>query len=432
MPRMMKIHQRNIELKSKDIGKTFDFDGRMKEIRILVLSRMYPQTMDSTAGIFVHNQLKQITKVGCQVKVICPVPYAPKILWFNPKWKKYEQIPEYDITRGIPAYYPRYIRSPGKWFHSISCYTLYHGVKKILDSVIREFKPHVLYAYSATPDGYAGLMLKRKHNIPFACSFRGSDINIYPKYDRRTFCLTQRVISGADQITTVSNALKVVAETIAKPKREIQVVYNGCDLETFAYNKEYRLQIRKELGISLKEKVIIFVGHLLRSKGTYELMDAFIRLRLKYPDLHLILVGEGPEYKALNEIASSNGLNKEVHLVRRKPHSEIPRWLNAADIFALPSYYEGLPNVVLEAMACRLPVVATKVGGIPEAVVDGETGILIDAKNTGQLRGAMEKMINDKEFRITAGHKGHLLAKKKFDAKSNAKKFVKALRSLVP
>jgi teichuronic acid biosynthesis glycosyltransferase TuaC len=403
----------------------------VKGLRVLVISHMYPHSMCPIAGIFIHNQLRHLVKVGCLVKVVCPVPYAPKILWWSRKWKSYGLIPQSVTMAGIPVYYPRYLRLPGRRFHGFSCYTLYHGINKLVGSIITEFRPHILYAYTATPDGYSGLMLKDKYNIPFVCSFRGSDINVYPNYDRLTFYLTRKVISGADQITTVSNTLKVVAETMEKPKKEIQVVYNGCDLEIFAYNEEGRLQIRKQLGISLKEKVVIFVGHLLEDKGIFELMSAFIKLSVKYSDLHLILVGDGPEYDTLNEMIYSNHLNKNVHLVKSKPYVEIPKWLSAADIFVLPTYSEGLPNVVPEAMACGLPVVATRVGGIPEAVVDGRTGILIDAKNIGQLQQAMKKMITDKEFRLAAGQNGLAYVRKMFDAEQNAEKLAKVLWSLV-
>jgi len=144
----------------------------------------------------------------------------------------------------------------------------------------------------------------------------------------------------------------------------------------------------------------------------------------------LIAIDDGPAREKLVQLGTSVGKDNAVVLPGLVSPQEVPTYLQASDFMVFLSHSEGMPQSILEAMDCGLPVVATRVGGIPEAVVDGETGILIDAENTGQLRGAMEKMIDDKEFRITAGHKGHLLAKKKFDAKSNAKKFAKALRSL--
>jgi hypothetical protein len=382
------------------------------------------------SGLFIHNQLRHLVKVGCQIKVVSPVPYAPKILWWNRKWKGYGMVPQSNIIDGIPVYYPRYLCLPRKWFYGFSCYALYYGINKLISSIITEFTPQVIYTYTATPDGYAGLKLENKYGIPHACSFRGSDINIYPNYDRLTFHLTRKVVSESNQIFTVSKALKVISETIGKPKKEIQVVYNGCDTEAFLRNKEDRFRIRKQLDISLNGKVIIFVGSLSKNKGVHELMDVFVSLIAEYSDLHLILIGDGPEYNALAEMVHSNSLDKKVHLVGSKPHREIPKWLSAADIFVLPTYYEGLPNVVIEAMACSLPVVATRVGGIPEAVIDGQTGLLVDAKDTEQLKAAMERMITDDEFRASAGREGLAHVHKKFDPDHNAKKLADALHSL--
>jgi len=402
----------------------------MEKIRVLVISSMYPKNIDPTAGIFVQNQIEHFTNVDCRVNVISPLPYSPRILWVRAKWKEYGQVPKYDVIDGISVYYPRYIRLPGTWFHSISCYAMYYGIGRVLGSVIKEFKPHILHAYTATPGGYVGLMAKKKYDIPLVCSLEGSDIDIYPKYDRHTYNLIKRVICEADQITTVSSALKAVAEAIAKPEKEIQVVYNGCNLETFTYNKEAGLQIRKNLGISSEERVIIFVGHLLRDKGVFELADAFIQLNSKHSDLHLVFVGEGPEYQALNEIIFSNGLDNKIHLVGRKLHSEIPRWLSAADMLVLPSYHEGLPNVVLEAMACSLPVVATKVGGIPEAI-NKDNGILVDRKDVSSLVRGIGELLKDERRCREMGERGREIVEEKFTWKNSAIKLRRIYEKLI-
>ena len=110
---------------------------------------------------------------------------------------------------------------------------------------------------------------------------------------------------------------------------------------------------------------------------------------------------------------------------------EVPRFLQASDFFVLPSHSEGMPQVVLEAMNCGLAVVATRVGGVPEAVVDGETGLLVEAKHADRLREAMERMIADEAFRRAAGQKGLARAHAVFDSERNAKTFADALKRLV-
>lgn len=403
----------------------------MNEIRILVLSSMYPKDINSISGVFIHHQLKALQKEGCKIKVISPVPYVPKILSFNTKYKKYKQIPKYINYDGVPVYYPRYFRLPGKWFGGISCYTIYYGIKKVINSIITEFKPHIFQVYTATPDGYVGLILRKKYNIPLICSFRGSDINSYPKYNKLTYYLTKKVILESDQITAVSNALKIVAEGIGKPKKEIQVVYNGCDSKMFSYNKKERLRIRKELRISLKKLVIIFVGSLVKSKGIFELLTAFIKLNYKYTNLYLILIGNVPDRTVLDKIISSNYINNKICLLGEIPQNEIPYWLSASDIFVFPTYNEGLPNAIMEAMACGLPVVATEIGGIPEVVKDGENGILIDKKNVKSIVHSLEKLIENKSMCRKMGEHGRITIEEKFSWNNSAKKLIEIYNKII-
>ncbi|OHB54216.1 MAG: hypothetical protein A2173_02725 [Planctomycetes bacterium RBG_13_44_8b] len=133
----------------------------------------------------------------------------------------------------------------------------------------------------------------------------------------------------------------------------------------------------------------------------------------------------------LVQLKAKAGRDGAVVLTGLVSPDEVPKYLQASDFMVFPSHSEGMPQSVLEAMNCGLPVVATRVGGIPEAVVDGRTGILIDAKNISQLQQAMEKMITDKEFRLSSGQNGLAYVHKVFDAEQNAEKLAEALWSLV-
>lgn len=400
-------------------------------MRILILTNMYPNERDLNCGIFIHSQTKHLLKAGGKVKVIFPVPYIPMIACIRHKWKHYANIPEKNTIEMVPVFYPRYLRFPGKWFHSLACFTQYWGVKKTVKSIIKEFKPHVIHAHAATVAGYVGLILKKKYNLPLVCSLRGDDINKYPYYSRLTMSLTKKLLSKADQLLSVSNDLKVIANTIARPKREIRVVYNGCDLGNFTYSEKDRTNIRNKLGFSKKAKAIIFVGSIYKEKGIFELISAFIRLNLRYPCLHLIIVGDGPKRLALNGIVSSNNLNEKVHLVGVKPYVEISKFLSASDIFVLPTYAEGLPNVVLEAMACNLPVVATRVGGIPEVIEEGKNGILINKKDINMLTEAIEYLLRNEGLAKKMGTYGHKLVETKFSWQQKAQEVMKIYEDVV-
>lgn len=389
---------------------------------------MYPNFL---GGMFVHKQVIHLMNTGCEVRVIVPVPYVPTILRGRNRWEVYENIPERDTIDMVSVYYPRYLRLPGKWFHSISCYSQYWGIKKLVRSLIDEFKPNILHTHAATAPGYLGLMIKKMYDLPLICCLRGCDINTYPFYDRFSMYLTKKLISGADQLLSVSNALKKTANTIEKPKREIRVVYNGCDSDTFVFRKEYRTQIRNELGISEKDKVLIFIGSLSKEKGILELMAAFTKVNSTKANLHLVIIGNGPEQLRIQNIVASHNIETKVHIIGCRPHDEIPKYLSSADIFALPSHTEGLPNVVLEAMACELPVIATRVGGIPEVVEEGRSGILIDKKNVDSLKDAIESLIKNESMAKEMGINGRKNVENNFSWYRNAKEVVQTYDEII-
>ncbi len=390
---------------------------------------MYPNRTDPNSGSFIHGQTRSLAQAGCEVKIISPAPYAPQLLCFNEKWEKYAAIPYKDDIDGLPVLYPRFIRVPGKWFHSYSCYTMYFGINGLLSRIIEAEKPDILHAHMATTDGYVALLLRKRFNLPVVCSLRGSDINIYPFRDRRTMNFTKKVLAEADQIISVSHALKRVAESFLKPKREIKVVYNGCDADLFSFNKDYRIKSRKKLGIPMNAKVLVFVGRLQINKGIYELANAFITLAQKYPELHLILIGSGPESEKIKCDFSSWSLQKKVHFLGSVPHGEVCRWLNAADLFLLPSYNEGLPNAILEAMACKLPIIATRTGGIPEAVEEGNTGMLIDLERDN-LDRAISCLLKNESLARQMGENGRKRVEGEFSWRRNAEKTIGVYQQL--
>jgi glycosyltransferase involved in cell wall biosynthesis len=384
--------------------------------------------MNPNSGIFIHQQVKHLLKKGCQLRVISPVPYSPKFLRFNQKWKSYAEIPLFSTIDDVPVTYPRYAILPGRWFRNIACHSMYACIKKTMHNVIQEFQPNIIHAHMATADGYVGLLFKKKYKLPLICSFRGSDINIYPFYSRILKYFTKKVIAEADKLLSVSRNLKEVAATIAVPKKEVKVLYNGCDIAS--NSGESHRRVREELGILKNEQVVIFVGSIERDKGVFELLDAFGLLHKKYPDVHLILVGTGPEYKSLSNRIFRGSLKKKIHIVGRRPHNEVNIWLRAADIFTLPTYYEGFPNSVLEAMACGLPVIASNVGGISEAVEDGKSGILVKSRDVDSLYQALESVIADKSLAERMGRYGIKIIEQHFSWNSNAEQMMKLYREI--
>lgn len=363
--------------------------------------------------------------------VVSPVPCTPSVLATNQRRKEYRETPKHDVIDGVPVIYPRYLRPPGSLFHAPSALTMYAGVLACICRIVKEFGPQLIHAHTATPDGYAGLLLSQKFGIPTVVSLRGSDINVYPFRDRWTLRLTQKVLSQARKVTAVSKALKTAAEAIVPPRRPIEVVYTGCDLQEFTFDPEARNAIRQKLGIPPDSAVLIFVGNVLGEKGVNELMQSFCMLAGDLRGLHLVVVGSGTALSGLASKAEKAGVGNRVHFVGRRAHQEIPGWLSASDILVLPSWREGLPNVVVEAMACSRPVVATMVGGIPEAVEPGESGILIDKGDVRALTQAIAQLASDAAKREAMGRAGRRIVEQRFTWRKNAEKTIEVYREML-
>jgi glycosyltransferase involved in cell wall biosynthesis len=181
------------------------------------------------------------------------------------------------------------------------------------------------------------------------------------------------------------------------------VVPNGIDLDRFRDPRDTGL-VRQSLGIPLDAPVIGTVGRVSEVKRQDLLIRAFRLVLSRVPDAQLLLVGDGPWMGELRELTADLGLDDRVHFAGYQPRPE--PYLQAMDVFALSSRSEGMPLAVLEAWAAGLPVVATRVGGLPELIDDGRTGVLVDFGDEHALAGALCDLIADPEFSRRLGEAG--------------------------
>jgi glycosyltransferase involved in cell wall biosynthesis len=175
----------------------------------------------------------------------------------------------------------------------------------------------------------------------------------------------------------------------ARPERAA-LVKNGIDKALF--RPADRMNARRALGLAEQGRIALFVGDLKEEKGVLDLLAAFCRLQPERgggKPFHLVLVGEGVLEREAQKYASQLPLRGRIRIVGPKPAADVARYLAAADVLVLPSWAEGMPNVVLESLSAARPVVATRVGGIPDVVESGRTGLLIPPRDPNALAGAL-------------------------------------------
>ncbi|MEW6003265.1 MAG: glycosyltransferase, partial [Nitrospirota bacterium] len=180
-----------------------------------------------------------------------------------------------------------------------------------------------------------------------------------------------------------------IIENLGMDWKKVIVIQNGVDRDKFSV-KENKNDTKKLLGLNQNKQYLIFVGQLQEVKGINNLIEALsILQKRKTLFFDTVLIGEGPLRYEITQLIKEKELTEKVYLRGNRPHDEIPLWMNAGDILCLPSLREGLPSVILEALACGLPVVATQVGGIPELISE-DNGILVEPQNAAALANSIE------------------------------------------
>ncbi len=354
---------------------------------ILVSTGIFPNRADPTRGVYVGRQVAALAR-HAPVRVVAPVRWVPRPLRRG-RYAALDGVPARDRVDGVDVTYPRYVVTPRVGRH-------YHGA--MLDAcvwrtharVAREFAPDAVLGYFAWPYGYAAVMAARRLGVPALVSCRGSDINHIARRPRTRLRIAWALARCA-RVLVVSRALgERVAELGVDPARIVHVP-NGIDRDRFTPGDA--AVARRRLGIEGARRCVVCVGRLSPEKGIDVLVDAFARLAPGADDACLYVVGDGPSRGDLEARIARAGLGDRVRLVGTRPHDEIPDWMRAADVVVLPSRTEGHPNVVLEALACGRPVVATATGGVPE-MIDDARGRLVPVEDADAMARAVAEVLD--------------------------------------
>jgi len=352
--------------------------GRM---RITVVTPYFPTSARPYGGRSAYETLR-FMKSWADIRVICPLAGYPNITWLTPR--NYDQP---DLTYqplDLEAAYFRYPAIPvvTRAVNGFIC-------EQYLLPYVRESRPDLILNYWLYPEGYSAVRVGRTLGVPVIVGAIGSDIRrVSDAYLRH---LVRKTLTQAAAVIAVSEELRQRTIAMGVPSRQVTAILNGCDGAVFRPGG--RDEARRLLGLDVCGDMVLYAGNLLPTKGLVELMDAFIGLAPRHPDLRLALIGEGAWAGKLQALAAAAGVRERVIMPGPQESAKVACWIRACDVFCLPSYSEGCPNVVIEALSCGRPVVATDVGGVPELVKEG-CGILIPARDREKLGAALETALS--------------------------------------
>ena len=350
-------------------------------IRILTFTSLFPNAIQPVHGIFVENRLRHLIESGnVAATVVAPVPWFPfRHERFRP-YSDFARIPQIEERHGLTIHHPRYPVIP-KIGTNVAPLLMYFFVKPYIAKLIRhgaEFD--LIDAHCFYPDGITAALLGRRFGKPVTVTARGTDINLLPQYaiPRAQIKWAAGSVQG---MITVCQALKDELTALDVDPDRVRVLRNGVDLEMFRPGD--RMTIRKKLN--LNGPTLLSVGHLIERKGH----DLVIGALPKLPDTTLMIAGAGPEREALEQQASRLGVHDRVRFLGQVGHETLRDVYGAADALVLASSREGWANVLLEAMACGTPVVATNVWGTPEIVAEHAAGVLMASRDSAALADAV-------------------------------------------
>jgi glycosyltransferase involved in cell wall biosynthesis len=352
-------------------------------LNILTFTSLYPGASRPNHGVFVENRLRHLVSTGLvHARVVAPVPWFPIALEAFGDYAALARMPAREVRSGIEVDHPRFPVIP-KVGMTAAPGLMFAATLPLMKRFKRQWDFDLIDAHYFYPDGVAASWLGRALDKPVVITARGTDVNLIPRH-----ALARRMIVNAANraagIIAVSQALKDGLVGLGVAANRIEVLRNGVDLEMFSPGD--RLGFRASLGV--KGRVLLSVGHLIERKGH----DIAIRALQYLPEYLLLVAGEGPEESRLRSLASRSGVQDRVRFLGGVAHERLREVYNSADALVLASSREGWPNVLLEAMACGTPVIASAVWGNPEVVSSPDAGILMNARTPESLAEAVNQL----------------------------------------
>jgi glycosyltransferase involved in cell wall biosynthesis len=396
-------------------------------MKILEVCQEFPNRYYPQLGTFIKQSIDSIAKQKINVTVVSPKPIVIPFSAFP--YHNFSKLPQIEHTEKYDLHYPRYLYIvPKKYFYPLTGISYAYFVSRYAIKNIKP-KPDLLHAHFSYPDGFGMIGLAKKWKVPFVISALGTlerKVAYEGSYTSRQIF---EAMDCADKVLSVSEDLKLHIVNLGISKDKVSVVPNGVDIEKFKpVGKEYA---RNVLNLPQDKKIVLFVGALKKIKGVDYLIEAAKSFLDTNISLYMVGRDDGMK-KSLEKKAHELKIGNYIKFTGPLNHEDIPLWLSASDILVLPSLSEGRPNVILEAFACEVPVVATNVGGVPELMINGKTGYLVPAKNPMELSEKVNKLLVDRDLRIKMGKFGRMtIIQRGLTWETHAKKTIKIYSKLL-
>ena len=352
--------------------------------KMLFLSNLYPNSREPQRAAFNRQQIIHLRRYF-EVDIVAPVSWIQRA--------HNRDIPDFETLDDMRVFHPTYYYIP-RFVRRYQGYYYYWSVRSVVKELLRKNKYAFIYSSWLYPDGWAASRLAVEHGLPVFIKVHGTDVNRLKKGEAVTI-LSLDAVSNARKVICVSKNLMERLSIESVDISKLVLLYNGVDKSIF-FPRD-KSAVRKELGIPLDNKIILFVGNLKQEKGLDELAHAMRSLSEEsesFLNVRLIIIGEGPYRNRFRRTLKECDVEDKITFLGNLSSENVSNWMCASDVLCLPSYTEGIPNVVIEALSCCVPVVATDVGGIPEINTYGQILKMVPPKDSYALAREIKKVLN--------------------------------------
>ena len=402
--------------------------------RILCPTYWYPSNATDTHATYVHDINRHLARRGHRVVVVTPqMPdSAARESFDGVEVIRFPvSIPE-DLTYGKVAQSRVGLLSRMQRITAMARYLVLQ--RRAAITAGRELKADVVHAHWAIPTGPAAVTAARVLGAPCVITMHGGDVYVNPEqgYDFPTRWyvkpVLERTLDAADALTAITDDCRQHALRAGAQDSKIHVIPNGADLRRFTPAQGVELEAMKA---RFGPRMIFACRQLFPRKGIRFLIQAAAQLKPRFPDLRLVLAGDGFERNDLEALARRLGIAEQTVFLGWVANSELPAYYRASAVSVLPSLEEGFGIPAAEAMGCKVPVVASDAGGLPEVVEDGVTGRIVPKGDAGALCEAIGSLLADDGLRTRMGDAALARARRLFDWDIAAQRFEALYESLL-
>lgn len=394
-------------------------------MHLLVVALKFPSPQYPYRSPFIGQQVQLLSeRADCieRITVLCPTVYVPRYLSRVPRVAVQSKLPlRYEMVKGrCEVLFPRYLKAPGDFFLSWTTAQWCRIVDKTIERFAKTYPVSIIHANAGSVSSWASIRAARRHHIPCVVTYQGSEVHSGLARHRKGWQLCRDSFRLADLNLVVSRSLESILRLHEEPRGRCEVLLRGVDQRRFF----------PPSGLTLDPRVL-FVGRIEKAKGVFDLLSAWRKVIRSCPNASLTLIGQDHTNGVFFREARSLGVDSSIILTGPLPSPAVADLMRHSRLLCLPSHGEGTPNCVMEALSCGLPVVATRVGGIPDIVEHEKTGLLVDKGDIDELGAALVTLLCDSGRCARLGQAAQVFAREHLDAQKTVSRLIELYSELV-